>query len=163
MDGNRRIDAMVAERVMGWIRKTNRHASGYADDHVFEEPDEWWDELDNNWYDGADPTDNNPLDQVEDGTCREDGEGWYPSTRIAAAWEVVEKMRELGRAVLITASPFGTAVSVVHIGDHPVDKSVLGACKGEDEISNPAMSICLAALRAVGVSEQEISDALEAQ
>lgn len=66
MEAGRALDALVAERVMGW------HAR-----------DAWYD-ADDNWM--ADLEDNFPID----------AEAFSPSTSIEAAWQVVEKMRGRG-------------------------------------------------------------------
>ena len=139
---SRKIDALVAEKVMGWKRRVRKD--------VFNEPDDdtpWMNELDNNWYDASDTA----RACVEDeGSCREDYEhGWFPSEDISAAWEVVEKMREIS-GVTITAS---------QIGYPTIHSCMCGTFYGG---GNTAMlAICLAALRSVGVTEDEIADAMK--
>lgn len=61
MPAGRKMDTLVAEKVMGWVR----------DDRGF-------------WFDSEDPA---MVTTYED---------WKPSEEIESAWEVLEKMHEIG-------------------------------------------------------------------
>lgn len=67
LPAGRELDALVAERVMGWqlVPAVNGIESPW-----------WWDA-------------NGPVHSMDKSDWRG---GWYPSTNIAAAWEVVERM-----------------------------------------------------------------------
>ena len=96
---------------------------------------------------------------------------WSPSTDIAAAWEVVEKMKALGHGFEMmwftrmgVERPYpqtGNACYVEFSWD--VGKSVPQGHRASAATPNPALSICLAALRFVGVPESEITAALNAK
>jgi len=79
------------------------------------------------------------------------------STDPAAAMEVVEKMRALGRKVTIETGYFGGKsvwdVAVSSSIKDPGGKSGIAVCETFAE------AVCLAALRAVGVPEVEIEKA----
>jgi len=84
---------------------------------------------------------------------------FYPSTSIADAWEVVEKMRaggwlfkldDNGKDRLCTAAWFHKCKDGFCIDAEGVAYGL---------IKNEAKLICLAALRAVGVSEERIGEA----
>jgi len=187
MDVNRRIDAMVAERVMGWTRKTNGYAiGGYSFKPEPEDADdEWYNELDGNWYDSK----GERVAEVEDGLSPEDGQdGFYPSQRISSAWEVVEKMRADDWLVTVKcntdAAQFIIEGSRSEYDAPSPDRSVgpkwscvceltcMRSCRDKDATwrrsefaiqPTATLAICLAALRAVGVSEPEILAAKESE
>jgi hypothetical protein len=74
MEAGREMDALVAEKVMGW-KKRVRKGHGVDGNH------EWW-------FDKRKPT--YPLEFVKGWDTDEDFDPWEPSTSISAAWEVVE-------------------------------------------------------------------------
>lgn len=139
---SREIDILIATKVMGWVRKTNRQAFGYADDYVFEEPDEWWDELDNKWYDDKGES----VGYFEDGgSCPEDREDSFsPSNNIADAWRIVESVA-WGAHWAVMPCPSN--------GDYAIWKI---RCGGTDECIARAktapLAICNAVLWALGVA-----------
>lgn len=140
---SRKIVALVAERAMGWKREVQRRTIvGYRDDK--------------GEY------------RIIEGMAGV-ANVWDPSTDIAAAWEVVEKMRidgwdfsMLGKAPL---TPPRTSM--------PSDKDPKNRFRfhnlmhqppkdpdGADEATMP-LAICVAALRAVGVTDVEILAAMD--
>ena len=73
------MDALVAERVMGWHRGEGRTA------------DSWY----NASLECVAPAEDSELD-MWDGSCANCDSAWSPSTRISNAWEVVEKLQARG-------------------------------------------------------------------
>lgn len=71
LQAGRELDALVAEKVMGW----RRHPT-------------------DRWHDGERELDRDHAVEGGGGDYYHPDEPWSPSTEIAAAWEVVEKMRE---------------------------------------------------------------------
>lgn len=73
---------------------------------------------------------------------------WMPSREIECAWQVVERMQELGYIVIVTAqpkdTPLVTDVRMIPMGG----KQQL---PGSAFHSSAPMAICLAALQALGV------------
>lgn len=91
---------------------------------------------------------------------------WSPSSDPAAAWEVVEKMRDRdplirpdGRLwVCIMDASADPGDTMTHWHDH---RSYTIARRRVDEHADTMpMAVCICALRAVGVSEEEINAAL---
>ncbi len=91
-EGRRRIDAMAAERVMGWVRRTNGDVGGYATGEDVPEHEREYDlRLCEYWW-----------EKLPDGMWKSHGsaEGsydesaWSPTTSIADAWKLAEKMRD---------------------------------------------------------------------
>lgn len=114
MTAGRELDALVAERVMGWkVFRNGEHGS-----HRWEAE-----------------TDRGTLRVIDSSYS---GDGFSPSTDIAAAWEVVEKMRDdhwlldLRSGFIETRACFTRA----HAGEYVAQ-----------EKSTP-LAICLAALAA---------------
>jgi hypothetical protein len=103
----RQRDALVAEKVMGWIKSTER-------------PQRWI---------------------TDYGALHEDY--WRPTSSIAAAWEVVEKMRSNGWE-------FELDSDVDRINEWCATFVTLSAVERGISPKAPE-AICLAALRAVGV------------
>jgi len=110
------INALIAEKVMGWVL---RRKNGYQS----------WHEEDS-------------VGSVRKTLVYK----WRPSTSIADAWKVVEKMREIG-FILGTGETFGKPC--MWFRDGYEDDCRYGYADGP---SDP-MNICLAALRAKGVIE----------
>ncbi len=114
LEAGRLLDALVAEKVMGWRRKPGRNV--WIDDNVL-----------TGWL--IEP------DDVNDAPC------WAPSTDIAAAWEVVEKVMY----------PHGWYLAPV-----PDSEGWWGVFTPPDEHREVALgataplAICRAALKAVG-------------
>ena len=113
---NREIDVLVAEKVMEW-KLADRKAMGWSDG-----PDVW--------ITGEDPNDENSNPTYQ---------GFEPSTDIAAAWLVVEKMREDGWQVGIQ-SFFGNWKALLADEHDEVKHRAIGC--------SPAKAICLVALKA---------------
>jgi hypothetical protein len=76
MNAGRELDALVAEKVMGW----RRHPTNQWNDR---------------WHDGDRELDADHAIEGEGGDYYHPDKAWEPSTDIAAAWEVVEEMRVL--------------------------------------------------------------------
>lgn len=81
-EAGRELDALVAEKVMGWH---------YADRQKM------------GWGDGPPVV----VTDLGEESGRPTIQGWSPSTDIAAAFQVVEKMRERGLTVVIDGTPGG--------------------------------------------------------
>lgn len=122
----RALDALIAERVMGW----KRWIGGYK-----------------YWVDSEDV-----FQAVENADMNKGKVWWAPSTDIAAAMEVVEKIRTLGKRTTITNStgkPHGAARWFVEIDDGNCANEVVADAETLPE------AICRAALAAVEVDEPE--------
>lgn len=147
----RKIDAMVAERVMGWssVGIWDSYHKNEAGEHVRDEPQP------DSSYVGVGP---NMIAEFKAG-IRDATFGVIPaySTDIAAAWEVIEKMRAKGWGYEL----FSMAGSTQHEATfgHPSDRTKDAAA----ETDSMPLSVCLAALRSVGVPEAEIQAAMEAK
>ena len=130
MEAGRELDALVAEKVMGWHR-------------VHDGLNERW--ADVNGY-GA-------YVNRGDGTPPP-GMFWSPSTDIAAAWQVVEHMRlrwDHGNSTtdfwtIKDCGPSGWRVEIEFCPDHDAPIVIYA----ETPPTAP-LAICLAALKAVGV------------
>ncbi len=116
MKAGRELDARVAEEVMGW--KVDREAWTVAKPHK-EKPDTFWCVPLIEGYWGA----------------------WNPSTHIADAWRVVEKLNSDGYIVEIVNDCVAWSVSFTHVDD--------GKKHVADWKNSPEAQICLAALKAV--------------
>ncbi len=128
---SRKIDALVAEKVMGWKREVqDRTIVGYRDGggkfHII-----------------------SGLQGVSN--C------WNPSTDIAAAWEVVEKMRLMGITVFIGIPGRDDEVGTSFTKRDDVTDEAEEV--GSSSAPTAPLAISLAALRAVGVPESEIEEA----
>lgn len=126
-----KLDRLVAERVMGWT--------------VNRERDERW---------------NVPLDstyfKVWDQTTTKNAP-WFSKT-MSHAWEVVEHLRK-------QTNDDGSCRWLVSLIDHQHKWEAVVHEIGMDDIAcecdeSAQMAICLAALRAVGVPESEIQEAM---
>lgn len=146
MEAGGELDALVAEKVMGW-RWLHDGLGNMA----------WYEGLhDTGWGDGGDAGRNRRA--------------WAPATDIAAAWQVVEKMRSDGWLVSLREMPDGFP----YLSNDPVPQEISRhkcICEMEYKPSRNAedcrkrftwpmpiaftqstpFAICLAALRAVGV------------
>jgi hypothetical protein len=133
------LDRMVGERVMGW-----KLVSGFSADSI------------NGWgasHDGI------HFARIFCGACGYDGIGeWFsPSTNIAHAWEVVERMRSLGFVPIVR----GPGIYTVGDGYYKHDQWFAGfqsgatesmpiyEKEGESHADTAALAICRAALAAV--------------
>lgn len=118
MNPGRELDALVAKRIMGW------NVGGYMNM-------QWVcnDGKDTGWY----------LTEFGSQECNP----FSPSTDIAAAWEVVDKLGERFSFYFHTRGRM-TDISVIHWPDN---------LKGGFDVSGETAphAICLAALKAVGV------------
>ena len=127
-----KIDSLVAEKVMGWVRHPRNTA---------------------HWVEGG----RNPFMAPVMGLVPECGMGaWSPSTDISAAWAVVEE--------------WGVLPWSIDNGWREKDGERLSGvtCKvtthtdSFEAIEKDApLAICVCALRAVGVPEQQIQEALQ--
>lgn len=137
-----KLDALVAEKVMGWPR---RPESGWPPIPSFDDR-----------FGRVDLC----VRNIEDSTVTRP---WSPSTDIAAAWEVFDKIRDTpGNLVQITACssneeayPFICEVS--RLCDVPMDT----AAKFRGQAKTASMAICLAALQSLGLSEEQIREAMK--
>jgi hypothetical protein len=135
----RELDALIAEKVMGWKRLTysqsNPNNKKKADDHRLTM---WWHSED--LKEKALAEDDNDYYNPEP--------AWSPSTNIAQAWEVAKKMHQLGWILEIRTGYNIETTAPVHR---------VSLCKrGFDEyyVGIPNLdavphAICLAALKAV--------------
>jgi hypothetical protein len=114
-----KLDALVAERVMGW-RLVGRC-----------------------WYSST-------------GHAVRDESDWAPAECIADAWRVVERLRTQDpphALTMLDSDDGGYIVSFANRNDRWNAKSI----QSHREVT---LAICVAALRAVGVSEGEIQEAM---
>ena len=116
-DMNDELDALIAEKVMGWIRASDIGIDGIIDS------DTWFLSIGNGKWKQVGRT------------------GFCPSTRIADAWLVVEKMQESGYCVKLFFDMVAWSVSFMHIDG---DEKHYADWKNSIETQ-----ICLAALKAV--------------
>lgn len=132
MKPGNKLDALIAEHVMGWTYLEKPHMKfpdemlGYWDKHLDPCPDDVapWQAA---WT-------------------------WHPSTSIASAWEVVEKMQSEGYLYFISNLPFNADEGVEITFSHPSRPDENGGCCKACEVAETAPhAICLAALKAVGV------------
>ncbi len=121
MDAGQELDALVATEVMGWRRTiTGTLCDSWVDARGW--PTGWGD------YDG---------ERV-----------FEPSTDIAAAWQVVERLNTLGYDVQVDSYEHGTMWSAI------LYKGLRGEgeqIEGPTTFTTAPHAICLAALKAVGV------------
>ena len=98
---SRELDALVAEKVMGWVRMTEGELYGGRFDTVYPAAESagfdrtrlcsyWLDPQLTNEY--GEPEATRPAEDSD----WDDDVAWPPSTDIGAAWEVVEKLLGLG-------------------------------------------------------------------
>lgn len=129
-----KIDSLVAEKVMEWVRHPRNTA---------------------HWVEGG----RDPFMAPVMGLVPECGTGaWSPSTSISAAWAVVEKMRE--RRFTYTLSDTDSPTTRRHYCSF-IDANGTLPPAGSVQHTNECAAICIAALRAVGVPESAIQEALQ--
>ena len=134
---NREIDALVAEKVMGWTRIPSNHPYRWYNDRggviVEGQPQKF------PCYDKANATYGGIPDD------------WRPSSSIAAAWEVVEKLSGPDfdhRCVIVSKTDMTDEKWGCEIGN----TQAAGSDGASYAVADTApMAICLAALNAVGV------------
>lgn len=135
MNAGRELDALVAEKVIGWKWATFCRVALLLSPFDFERevPGKPW----MGWTEGAE---NSVQRDIEE---RLEGFQSIPhySTDIAAAWEVVEKMRRDGYGVHVGGRPDAWEISIINAG---------GLEFSLDDQPTAPLSICLAALQAVG-------------
>ena len=139
MEAGRELDALIVEKVMGWAWFRHTCIAGgkrywarslFIPDHNVEP------------FDGGYGIENVPA--VGDETVAIMNAPNY-STDIAAAWQVVEKMRERGwHFLLMVSHESGMAIASFYLGPH--DRSDLSAT---EEWQNAPRAICRAALKAM--------------
>lgn len=132
----RTLDAMVAERVMGWVWWDNSKGDWKGDDGVTF----WafWDDRLSVYQNGSEyPT-----------------LYFSPSTDIAAAWAVVSKLYEQKYTARIYQGATCVIASFAHF-------DMLGDHEQTTEADTVPLAICIAALRAVGVTQNEIDAAMK--
>lgn len=138
-DYNRKIDELIATRIMGWQRMT------YGQWFVLRHPDrsgERWakdDRPDNGWFTASGECQG--LSDDEPDWYDDPQERWSPSTDIAAAWQVVVRMRERFTEIEIRETQLSFSYTTVVICGH-------------DEViaETTTLAICLAALKAYGIT-----------
>lgn len=137
---SKKLDAIVTEKVMGWP-KIGESKSGYFTLH--EHPEHG---------------------RIQVGPMKPSGNftrPWSPSTQIESAWEVVEKMRDDGWVVEIETNPTKEVVCKMAKCLNPRE----GATRWDGphfcmSTSLPAAA-SIVSLRAIGVPESEIQEALQ--
>ena len=146
----RALDALVAERIMGW--RLIRHTVG--DHHGSHTRHDWFlsdtpDEGEKGYWRGF-TVETYPRPKAP-------GE-WSPSSDISAAFAVVEAMRAMGwEFTLLRAAPRVHRWVCVFSRTHPTmggPNQTTG-----DDAHSASLAICLAALRALGVPDEEIENA----
>ena len=155
MEARRELDALVAEKVMGWRRMTEGELYGDRFDTVYPSAAAagfdrsrlcsfWLNPAQRNEY--GEPMGMHLAEDDEDGYGPESEKRFAPSTDIAAAWEVVETLdarpdhiKALGfRTFEISKDASGWYLATFH-----------GlSCQAGSTVA--AEAICLAALKAVG-------------
>jgi hypothetical protein len=126
MVAGRELDALVAERVMGWCLHKAFGPRGWRQ----------WEDTERN---------------VMAAGVKEAGAGFCPSTDIAAAWQVlVEALSQVGTAnIRLDMEDYGRGF----FNDSGPEKAVW-VTVGDVTIFGPApLAICRAALQAIGASE----------
>lgn len=131
----RELDALVAEKVMGWVDFT------WEQYHEFHKTGgiSYVKGMTGFW---SDPNTGKRKGNVREFLCENClyNHGWSPSTKIADAWEVVEKLQHLHPHISYCDTTCTWTVEWANTN------SGIGAWSNES-----AHAICLAALRAVGV------------
>ena len=118
----RKIDRLVAEKVMGWrLKSFPGEGGGFS---AWLNDDEKIIKYENNCTLHAQPYD-----------------FWKPSTNIADAWQVVKKFYEKGDKVIVTNTLGGNWCCYIHAG--------LGQFSAIAETA--PLAICLAAMKACGI------------
>jgi len=140
----RKLDSLVAEKVMGWVSSPD-NPWGYP---ALRGP--WWKTVPQrvySLYETQHATNTPPF-----------------SASIDAAWEVVEKMRASDWAVRIEVNRFESddLVSMWANDNNPKAGESYSSGDGRDASAVP-LNVCLCALRAVGVPESEITAAMEGE
>jgi hypothetical protein len=127
MNPGRELDALIAEKVMGW-KRMSYHQTQPANEYYMDRH-----ELTSWWYDkdGREVFLAEPSDCIDCGT---DFPAWSPSVRIDHGWEVVEKLRD----------------DNFSIEEHGTHWKVRFGGKWRGALTAPH-AICLAALMVVGV------------
>lgn len=128
---SRTLDALVAERVMRWT-KADREGMGWGSGPVV-------------WY----------TNDEESPTFQ----GFEPTSDIGDVWKVVAKMNERPRNISLTHSPFTDKWTALFMSFREPDGSFVVGVSGEACDKEAPLAICLAALRAVGVTAEEIEAA----
>jgi len=89
-EGRRQIDALAAERVMGWVRRTNGDVGGYATGEDVPEHEReydlrlceyWWEKLPDGMWKSHGSAEGS-----------RDESAWSPTTSIADAWQLVGRL-----------------------------------------------------------------------
>ena len=124
------LDALVAEKVMGWTLGDPHWIHGYMM-HGMVEVRTWL---------GS---------ETEDGAK---SEGWSPSTNIAAAWEVVEKLSQSGVDFYLERDPYGRT-HWARFNDTTQGTYNKEGCEdkrlGDADAPTAPLAICRAALKAI--------------
>jgi len=120
----RKLDALVAEKVMNWQYRQDAPENYSCPE--FGGNAGWWQEPDGDWL------------------CANCMEEIFPSysTNIAAAWQVVEKLRE--QSIAMTISTMGPRSETM------VYTTVAGVNSSTVWEESAPLAICVAALKAVG-------------
>ena len=126
---SRKLDDLVATRVMNWVKRTIEPDDPHS-------PWEWW----------------TARDGLNEGMDVADSD-WSPSTDIAAAWLVFEKIKLVPLEIEVSA--FNTQEYYCSVQDPERTKF------WDSWESTAPLAICKTALRALGVTESEITAALE--
>lgn len=129
MQAGRELDALVAEKVMGW--SLNAHGEWLNSDQSF-----------TGWH-----TNESKYDP-----CHNCGRSnlWHPSTSIEAAWEVVEKMGGVFRMSTTLGGQYRVTFSDVTVDSYSEEYDVGRKYDKEALADTAPHAICLAALKAVG-------------
>lgn len=140
LEAGRELDALIAERVMGW--------KWCASPNTFKPGRPW-----RRWL--AEPYRNMPVwdgvtEMPIDGLFDEESNVLYYSTDIAAAWEVVEKLRETWPVVLVTVGPKHYDVEINTDKGSPSHYRLVEDAQAE----TLPLAICRAALKAISTQEK---------
>jgi len=137
---HRKLDALVAEKVMGWVL-VNYHDPDAKPDYEDAANNDGW---------------------VWDGRGGDaEAHQWHPSTDIAEAWEVVEKMKELFPLVVLRDGGWRCALTIGSEFSVPmVDENLRAYAHRRPHVAvhgcpTAPIAICLAALKSKGVDTQE--------
>jgi Phage ABA sandwich domain len=134
------MDALVAEKVMGWVNPTWREYHQWRGNNT-DEPRDYYDKRCGEYHTPGDKEHQHSVDPWICNECGGDG-GWSPSTQIQHAWQVVEKFDTYRVQRLWDGDRFYFAAEVT--GFEPESFALARA-------ESAPHAICLAALRAVGV------------
>ena len=140
---NREIDALIAEKVMGWVKKTITLAVKNKEGYV-----QSWEEtcLVNPKFPDVDL-----LHRLEFSEDQSDKQKMpYYSTSISDAWEVVEKMKRHFPSIVYNSSDSNSSMWNISFW-----KDEFGGESWDAIAETAPRAICLAALKVIGVKIED--------